>query len=411
MKVAMLIWSFWPGHEGGAERQCRKILEHANDASVDFVVLTSRCCLRLASQENIAGGRVIRLGLLTPFENMVRRGLEGLLNVVPMESILGVPWKRWSLALQFWLMLPVVWCSRLCFVLSLRSWLSRNRNSVDVIHVHEASWLAGVGAWLGKCNRIPVLAKTAISPALPKLGFDTPFRNFLDQWRRTCIFIAQREELAIDLVRAGIDRTHIHILPNGVDIPRKAARPELAGPVIYVGNFSQGAHWKAFDVLIHAWSMVCRQAPQARLDMLGAGDHSQWLRLAQELGCADSIRFLGRIADPALHYERACLFVLPSRVEGISNALLEAQSFGLPCVVSNIPGNLAVVEHGVNGCVVPVGDAEALALAIVQLLDDPELRVRYGHSARDKMEKFFSMKNSINRLFNIYGMVFKYRSV
>jgi glycosyltransferase involved in cell wall biosynthesis len=180
--------------------------------------------------------------------------------------------------------------------------------------------------------------------------------------------------------------------------------------VLYVGNLSQGAHWKAFDILIQAWAVVSRQIPDAHLTLVGGGDPTPWEALAARLGCRGSLSFAGRTEHPEDFYRRAAAFVLPSRVEGMSNALLEAQSWGLPCVVSDIPGNTAVVSDGVNGLVVPAGDAPALAGALVRLLGDPTLRTRLGAVARRRAEEEYDEERVVSRLIGIYREVVAHTS-
>jgi glycosyltransferase involved in cell wall biosynthesis len=81
---------------------------------------------------------------------------------------------------------------------------------------------------------------------------------------------------------------------------------------------------------------------------------------------------------------------------------LEAQSWGLACVVSDIPGNCAVVKDGVNGLIVPVGDAASLANAILRLLGDAGLRRQLGNNAREKAQKEFSLEAITDRLLEAY---------
>jgi glycosyltransferase involved in cell wall biosynthesis len=86
----------------------------------------------------------------------------------------------------------------------------------------------------------------------------------------------------------------------------------------------------------------------------------------------------------------------------MSNSLLEAQSWGLACVVSDVPGNRAVVEDGLNGLVVPAGDEQALARAILRLLADERLREELGRNARQRMISRFSIGGVARRLRGIY---------
>lgn len=82
---------------------------------------------------------------------------------------------------------------------------------------------------------------------------------------------------------------------------------------------------------------------------------------------------------------RAGLFALSSAFEGMPNALIEAMALGLPCVATDCPcgGPAALIEHGKNGLLTPVGDAEAFAAALSRLADDPALAAALGRRARD----------------------------
>ena len=402
MRVVMLSWSYWPGHEGGAERQCRKVIEELGPSGIYFYVLTSLFSSKANLREDLYSGEIVRLGAFVSIEVKLRKKLQKAIRFVLGHLFLNIETDRRAQAILFWLMLPFVWLSRASFIFALYRWFLKNSDTIDVIHVHEADWLAGVAAWIGTRHNIPVLAKTATAPALPKIGYDVPWRGRWHCLRMHCLFIAQHQELIEELVRCGIERERIFLLPNGVKIPDTIANPERWSPVLYVGNFSQGSHRKAFGILIQAWAQVSRRIPTARLDMLGGGDDSQWRRLAEELNCLHSMRFHGSVPDPSPYYKNSCLFLLPSRLEGISNALLEAQSYGLPCVVSNISGNLAVVQDGVNGLVVPVNDVDAFAEATIRLLEDHKLRFELGLRARQTAEERFSLLFVSKLLAQIY---------
>ena len=139
--------------------------------------------------------------------------------------------------------------------------------------------------------------------------------------------------------------------------------------------------------------------------MVGGGDARPWEEYAAKLGIGDSVRFPGESRDVDSSYRQAAVFVLPSKCEGMSNALLEAQSWGIPAVVSDIPGNRAVIEDGVNGIVFPVGDAQRLAAGIVRLLDSPTERQAMGHAGRRRMVQEFSIDTVAARLAGVYREV------
>ena len=192
------------------------------------------------------------------------------------------------------------------------------------------------------------------------------------------------------------------MIPNAVLLPEKLAAPVQSRTILYVGNFSQGGGLKGFDVLFKAWAKVAAQVSDYRLVLAGGGNSDTWKNMVQELGCGGSVEFKGFVSDPACLYREAAMLVLPSRVEGMSNALLEAMSWGLPVVVSDIPGNRAVVCEGQNGIVVPSGDVKALATAIVHLINLPELRAQMGRLGRAMVENNLNVNIVSSQLVSLY---------
>ena len=137
--------------------------------------------------------------------------------------------------------------------------------------------------------------------------------------------------------------------------------------------------------------------------MLGDGPiRHNLVTLANELGIRDLVTFAGesdRVVESLL---LADIFILPSRAEGISNALLEAMACGLPVVVSDIPGNRDVIEHQHNGLCFGVDDPDSLAECLLLLLNQPDLRAQLGVNARRTVEKNYSMNYVADRYAKLY---------
>ena len=407
MKVLFLIWNYWPALEGGSERQARKVATELVRRGHTCTVWTAWHEADLPHQEIHDGVTIRRFGRWVPFLSRCQRLLTN--GHCLLKRLLGglsprvmMRYEIFRQRFDFWTLLVPTWVARRSFMQEILQQTWGIRPPADIIHLHEPSWLGGFAVWMAQPWQIPVLCQEATNPALPILGYDVPRRGDIGRWRKEAHFIAMAPYLADDLRAKGIPSGRIHLLPNGVHIPGTSAQPGEKGPVLYVGTFSQGAHWKAFDVLFEAWGLVHRDNPQARLVVLGGGDSSPWQRFVGQKGCASSVEFKGRVGDPNQFFQNASMLVLPSRVEGMSNALLEAQSWGLPCIVSDIPGNRAIVNDGVNGLVVPVGDVQKLAEALLRLLSNATLRLQLGQAARVKMQTEYDIDHVMNRLEQIF---------
>jgi 1,4-alpha-glucan branching enzyme len=161
--------------------------------------------------------------------------------------------------------------------------------------------------------------------------------------------------------------------------------------VCYLGRlvYEKGVH-----ILIEAMGLVASQIPQVKLLIAGIGPAQEWL---EELALphAEHVQFLGFLADIDKHYllKHAELFVAPSLYEPFGISLLEAMASGTPVIVSEVGGLTEIVEHGVNGCIVPPNDMRALALQIMELLQSPEYRIQLAETARANVAIDFNLSH------------------
>ncbi len=409
MQILMITQEFPPTQMGGAEMQCLKQARALVRRGHEVTIVTRWLNWRVPRHEVMDGVRVFRAGWLLPVTVQMRAVHDGLVSLKPgggkrlYRNGAQQPAPRPAGEKRFrWMALaerPGAWS----FLREVTAGIRSGRLAADLIQVHESNWVAGFAQWLGEQIGVPVFCKEGL---LPVLGFgaaaDIPRQAEWRQRRMNCRFIAMTPAIAAALAAAGIPAERICEIPNGVELPEVPADPARQTEVLYVGNFTQGAAHKGFDVLLRAWGLAVAQEPGLRLRLCGAGETSGWQAFAREQGGGDSVVFAGRVADIGARHRQAGCLVLPSRKEGISNALLEAQAAGLPAVVSDIPGNRAVVEDGVTGLVVPVGDAPALAAALVRLQRDPGLRARMGQAARARVARNFAIDRIAARLEAVY---------
>jgi glycosyltransferase involved in cell wall biosynthesis len=229
--------------------------------------------------------------------------------------------------------------------------------------------------------------------------FYTASYRFLDH------VICQSEHMRADVhkcYRVPFDKMVIINNPIDIDLIRKnvgAADAEGFLPdrinIVAIGrlNFVKG-----YDMLFQAMARTTNK--RLHLHMLGQGELLKGLtQLAADLGIADRVTFHGFKSNPYPYMRAASAFVLSSRYEGFPNAVAEAQSLGCPTIAFDCPGGVKeLVEHGVDGFIVPLGDVDALA----RELD----RGAYLNLDRDRIAERVLRRFNISAILNQYEELF-----
>ena len=160
---------------------------------------------------------------------------------------------------------------------------------------------------------------------------------------------------------------------------------------------------KNHTLLIDALKKVVQQGHQPLLVLLGDGNQRKALEeQVAQLGLTKHVRFCGRVNNVDDYLRAADLFVLPSLVEGLSNALLEAMSYGLPCIASDIAGNRRVIRGGENGLLFALNDRLALSEVILALLSNSTEAKRLGEAAYQTIMAEYSIEQVAQRYLNLY---------
>ena len=197
----------------------------------------------------------------------------------------------------------------------------------------------------------------------------------------------------------GLDPSRVRVVPEGIDLtgwPDPAADPpphRTAGtrpPTIL--SVARQYPRKDTRTLVAAMPRVLDDLPTARLRVVGGGPELPSLRrLTARMGIGESVDFAGEVGDRERvrqEYARADVFALPSRQEGFGIVFLEAMASRLPVVAARAAAVPEVVPHGEAGLLVPPGDEEALAGALLRLLRDGGLRERMGARGREHVRRF-----------------------
>jgi glycosyltransferase involved in cell wall biosynthesis len=217
-----------------------------------------------------------------------------------------------------------------------------------------------------------------------------------EQVRRHCIEVDR------------IDPARVQTIYNGLDLAdwgRTVAPAKAAGEFLIatVGNIRRV---KGHDVFLRAAAMVVSEFPGARFSIAGevleADYFAELQTLVGELQLGERIHFAGGVTNLREHLSGADVFVLPSRSEGFSNAIVEAMAASLPVVATDVGGNAEAVTDGVSGFVVPSEAPAALAAAIVRLLVDPMLASRMGMAGKRIVAERFTTDAMMRQITGVY---------
>jgi L-malate glycosyltransferase len=217
-----------------------------------------------------------------------------------------------------------------------------------------------------------------------------------------------------DLVRQhcidvdGIDPSRVLTIYNGLDLAAWSAPPSLSKSqeralITTAGHIRRV---KGHDIFIKAAASVIREFPHAHFSIAGDVLEPEFFAglqaLVTELGLEENFHFAGGITNLRDYLAAADIFVLPSRSEGFSNAIVEAMAASLPVVATNVGGNAEAVKHGITGLIVPPEDPESLAAAIKRLLADPAKAAEMGIAGRDLTAEQFTLEAMMSRTTETY---------
>jgi glycosyltransferase involved in cell wall biosynthesis len=205
-----------------------------------------------------------------------------------------------------------------------------------------------------------------------------------------------------------IDAARVQTIYNGLNladwyaVSRPAKNPGEFR-VTTVGNIRRV---KGHDVLITAAATIVQQFPKVSFSIAGEvlepAYFAELQALVQELDLVDHVRFEGGVTNLRQLLATADIFVLPSRSEGFSNAIIEAMASSLPVVATDVGGNGEAVKDGITGFLVPPEDPGALSAAILRLISDPSQAKAMGAAGMKVVAERFTTETMMNQIAGAY---------
>lgn len=287
--------------------------------------------------------------------------------------------------------------------------------------IHTSLWSANViGRFVGKICTIPIISDLH---GLPR--HEGRLRNWIEAqtmcWSDRIVAVADVVKADYEKIIIGarrIDQNKLVVIKNGIDytlIRSKAHRHAmtradsgLADDDFVIGAVGRLEPIKSYDVLIQAFAKVVHDgASKMKLCLVGDGSQMHELRaLTHTLGVAHHVVFLGYKPDAYSLYPLFDCFALSSQSEGLSIALLEAMSFGLPVITTHEGAKHDVITHGVNGLLVKPNDVNRYADAIMTMHDDHTMRGAMTDANRSLIESHFSLDSVVKQYHALYQSMY-----
>jgi glycosyltransferase involved in cell wall biosynthesis len=366
---------------GGAEKQCALLSKRLSDTGAHVVVLTSRL-------QWCAPGVEVR----SP-ELVVRR---------------------------FWTYAPPQLAGRYLpasylWAVQVLGWIWRNRDGIDVLHVHQLRINAFVAAAARRILGIPCVMKLGLGGpqsdfftiAQRKYLFGAAGKRFVV--RAADRFVATTRTIVSDMISHGVLPDRITLIPNGVDFGSAETGSGFEDPgarkgapirFIFLGRL---APEKNIDLLLQAFGDLDPRL-DVRLAVVGDGPlRAQADAIVARRGIGARIVFHGHVKHPLPILHSSDFLVLPSEREGLSNSLLEAMAHGVVPIVSAASGSRDLVTDGLNGFLILDVSRKTLAKAMTSaaLLSD-EVRAQLAQAAKGTVREQYSIEQVVSHYRHLY---------
>jgi L-malate glycosyltransferase len=211
-----------------------------------------------------------------------------------------------------------------------------------------------------------------------------------------------------------IPENKIFVLTNSIDFQKfnEAAtfQNKNAEKSIVIGTVGRIEKIKGINYLLMAMKIILRIFPNAKLEIVGDGSELDELKLlTKKLDISNSVIFFGKLTNPIPNYSRMDVFVLPSLLEGFGLVLLEAMAAGVPVVATCVDGIKEVVIDGECGLLIPPKNPEAIAAAVIKIIEQPQLAKNLVEQGLLRA-KLFDIQEHLLKLDKLYTSLLRVQS-
>jgi L-malate glycosyltransferase len=281
------------------------------------------------------------------------------------------------------------------------------KHGYNILHLHSAHAIS-TGLWAKFFYRsLTLIGVRRVDfhirkNALSRFKYKTPMLDRLVCISRKIYEVAKEDGIPEDKLRiiySGVDFTKFDN-----DFPDQQFRRELGIPEnhVVVGTVAAMAWHKDYPNLLKAAKKVLDSQHNITFCAVGSGpDEKEIIALKKELGLGDRFILTGFRTDVGRFLKNFDIFVHASSMEGLGTSILDAQGVGLPIIGSYAGGIPEIIQHRINGLLVPVGNPDALAESILEMANNQSLRETLGKKGKETVEKF-SIVNTIKNNLSLY---------
>lgn len=258
---------------------------------------------------------------------------------------------------------------------------------VQTIHLRYGNYFAG-------------LAKTPWQK-IRKFYFDRLERKLFDKTFDMNVFVS-KTEMEEAITSKAVIATKAVFIPNSIELPKIIKKKPESENSLVILNVGRLDYQKGQDVLLLAASKL--KDHQFEIMLVGEGDYKYQLQdISIKLGIENRVKYLGYRSELSEIYQKANIFLLPSRFETYPYALLEAMSFGLSCIATNVGDIPNIIESEKNGLIIDINAADQLSRALRFLIESPEKREEIGRNARIRVQELASVETTTRQLSILYN--------